>query len=220
MKQLIALCVFLMLVSCKNQSNPANSYIFFDSAQPQDVASIAEFSKKFIGIYTLDATTNMEIQSKYIIQNDAEVFNVAKNEIDSIQEIGFRNNVVFDKNTLKPYKTTIKNDTIYWEVAKRDTVFSFRPNQIAKVFKNNIFLNTEINGKYQVDFIDFGTLGTKYVWLGTKEDFKRLKSIMTSKVDYIIENQDTLSVLLHSDKKEWKKFIKQEAFDFETLYHF
>ena len=35
-----------------------------------------------------------------------------------------------------------------------------------------------------------------------------------------IENQDTILGLLHIDKQEFKKIMKQEAFDFETIYHF
>lgn len=220
MKKYVAIIVLLVLVSCKNQSDPANSFIFFNQSQPQNVASVVEIPKKYIGIYTLDASGNLEIQPKYIIKNEVEVFNVAKNQLDSVPEIGFRNNVIFNKETLKPYKTKVVNDTIYWEVSTRDTVFSFKPNQTAKVFKNNLVLNSEINGKYQVSFIDFATLGTKYVWLGTKKDFNRLKPNITSTIDYVVENQDTTSVLLHIDKQEFKKILKQQSFDFETIYHF
>ena len=103
-------------------------------------------------------------------------------KIDSIPEIIFKNQVVYNRKSKEAYRTEVKNDTIRWEIEERDTLFSFSKNEIAKIYKSCLVLNKESNGNYIVNIVKFSFSNNRYIQIGTEKDMaiiKNLKIIMS-----------------------------------------
>ncbi len=148
----IKLTLFILitsLFSCKNDQL-TDSYIYFDEPQPKEVESIASFPNKCLGTFRRDYSHQLRVESNYVIQIEIQSCEATKKQLDSLPELVFKNNVVADKNTKKAYKTVVKNDTIQWETERMDILFSFAPNEKAKIYKSNFILNKEVDGMYLV----------------------------------------------------------------------
>jgi hypothetical protein len=216
---LILLAVTLLFTSCK-ESALNNSFIYFSEAQPTNVDAITEFPKKFVGSYAMDYSHRLVIAPKYICINEIETITALKAELDSIPELDFRNNQVYDKSEKKAYKTFIKGDTIAFEIERLDTIFSFAENEIAKQYKSSLVLNKEVDGKYQTSILKLSTMGASHTQLGTKKDFTKLKSEL--KIPFVTEmsENDTLRVVLTPSRADFRKLLRKEGFEYESNYLF
>ena len=172
-KYFILAAFAVAVVSCKDHGLN-NSFIYFSEAQPTNVDEITAFPKKFVRTYTMDYSHRLIVEPKCAYIKEIETITAIKSELDSIPELEFRNNQVFDKSENKPYKTFVKGDTIAFEIERLDTIFSFAENEIAKEYKSSLILNKEIDGKYQTSILKLSTVGAKHIQLGTK------KKILTS----------------------------------------
>ena len=142
--KMILLVLVSTLFSCKNDKL-TNSYIYFNEPQPANVESVSCFPKKYIGVFSRDYSHQLKVESKGIIKIEVNSFDATKKQIDSLPELVFKNNIVYEKETQKAYKTVVKNDTIQWEVERIDTLFSFAKNETAKIYKSCLILNAEID---------------------------------------------------------------------------
>mgnify|MGYP001182264527 CR=1 FL=1 len=217
--KIIILGLLTMLFSCKNDQL-SNSYIYFDQPQPTEVESITSFPKKFTGIFGRDYSNLLKVESKYVIKVEIESFDATKEQLDSLPECEFKNNSVYDKATQKAYKTFVKNDTIQWEVEQLDTIFSFAENESAKIYKSSLILNAAIEGKYQVNIIKFDFSSNKYIQLGTRKDFTRIKKLLKIPFDANVESNDTTYVVLKPSRSDFRKLLRMDGFEYEKIYYF
>ncbi len=205
------------MVSCKDQGLN-NSFIFFSEAQPMNVDEIREFPKNFVRTYTLDYSHRLIVEPKCAYIKEIEIIRSLKSELDSIADLEFRDNQVFDKTENKPYKTFMRGDTISFEIERLDTIFSFAENEIAKKYKSSLILNKEVDGKYQTSILRLSTIGAKHIQLGTKKDFTKLKSEL--KIPFVAEmkENDTIHVLLTPSRADFRKLLRLEGFEYATFY--
>jgi hypothetical protein len=215
--------VFLVLVatlfSCKNDQL-ANSYIYFNEPQPVDVETVANFPKKYIGTFGRDYSNLLKVESNYVIKVEIEGFDATKKQMDSLSELEFKNNIVYDKATQKAYKTFVKNDTIQWETERLDTIFSFAENESAKIYKSSLILNKEVNGKYLVNIIKFDFSSNKYLQFGTRKDFIKIKEQLKIPFEANVENNDTTFVILNPSRADFRKLLRLDGFEYEKMYYF
>ncbi|MQP53425.1 MULTISPECIES: hypothetical protein [unclassified Flavobacterium] len=181
---------------------------------------ISEFPKKFIGTYAVDTLHGLVIEPKctYLIQK--ETITALKSELDSIPELEFRNNQVYDKSENKFYKTFRKGDSVSFTIERIDTIFSFAKNEIAKAYKSSLILNEQVDGKYQTNILKLTTSGVKYITLGTKNDFTKLQSELKIPFETIMEENDTVHVVLTPSRADFRKLLRKEGFDFESNFLF
>jgi hypothetical protein len=217
MKQLIALCVFLMLVSCKS-NELTDSFILFSEAQPAKVEAVTSFPEKYIGEYSFDYSHRIVVEPKQIILKDLDLFEMTKSEFDSIPNTEIRDGNVYDKENGKSYKTLIKGDTISWEIPRFDTIFNFNEGETAKLFKQSIILNKEKENGIQVSYINFKGLVSEYVQLGTRKDYHKLKSKLKLNPTVIMENNDTLNVVLTPSRGDFRKLLRMDFFEYQTSF--
>ena len=208
-----------MLFSCKNDQL-TDSYIYFDEPQPADIEMVTSFPKKYIGTFGCDYSNLLKVESKYIIKVEIESFDATKNQMDSLPELEFKNNSVYDKATQKTFKTVVKNDSIQWETERLDTLFSFAENETAKIYKSSLILNKKIDGKYQVNIIKFDLSCNKYLQLGTRNDFAIIKNLLKIPFDANLENNDTSYVVLKPSRSDFRKLLRLEGFEYEKIYYF
>ena len=216
---LILLAGTLLFTSCK-ESAIENSFIYFSEAQPTNLDAITEFPKKFVRTYTMDYSHRLVVEPKCAYIKEIETITSLKSELDSIPELEFRNNQVYDKSESKAYKTFIKGDTITFEIERLDTIFSFAENEIAKQYKSSLVLNKEVDGKYQTSILKLSTIGASHTQLGTKNDFTKLKSEL--KIPFVTEmsENDTLHVVLTPSCADFRKLLRKEGFEYESNYLF
>ena len=214
---------FLVLVatlfSCKNdQLN--DSYIYFNEPQPVEVENITNFPNKYIGTFGSDYSNRLKVESKYVIKIEVESFDTTKKQMDSLTNVEFKNNIVYDKETQKAYKTFVKNDTIQWETERLDTIFSFAENESAKIYKSSLILNKEVNGNYLVNIIKFDFSSNKYLQLGTRKDFIKINEQLNILFEANVENNDTTFVILKPSRADFRKLLRLDGFEYEKMYYF
>ena len=220
MKKYFILAAFsVAIVSCKDHGLN-NSFIYFSEAQPTNVDEITAFPKKFVRTYTMDYSHRLIVEPKCAYIKEIETITAIKSELDSIPELEFRNNQVFDKSENKSYKTSVKGDTIAFEIERLDTIFSFAENEIAKEYKSSLILNKEIDGKYQTSILKLSTVGAKHIQLGTKKDFEKLNTELKIPFETVIEENDTLHVILTPSRADFRKLLRREGFEYESNYLF
>ena len=220
MKKYFILAAFsVAIVSCKDQGLN-NSFIYFSAAQPTNVDEITAFPKKFVRTYTMDYSHRLIVEPKCAYIKEIETITAIKSELDSIPELEFRNNQVFDKSENKSYKTSVKGDTIAFEIERLDTIFSFAENEIAKEYKSSLILNKEIDGKYQTSILKLSTVVAKHIQLGTKKDFDKLNTELKIPFKTVIEENDTLHVILTPSRADFRKLLRREGFEYESNYLF
>lgn len=220
MKKYFILAAFAVaIVSCKDHGFN-NIFIYFSEAQPTNVDEITAFPKKFVRTYTMDYSHRLIVEPKCAYIKEIETITAIKSELDSIPELEFRNNQVFDKSENKHYKTFVKGDTIAFEIERLDTIFSFAENEIAKEYKSSLILNKEIDGKYQTSILKLSTVGAKHIQLGTKKDFEKLNTELKIPFKTVIEENDTLHVILTPSRADFRKLLRREGFEYESNYLF
>ena len=210
------ICLFL---SCRSDQL-TNSYIYFDQPQPLKVKEITSFPKKYTVMFTRDYSHFMKIEPNYVISIQINRLEATKKQMDSLPDFEFKNNVVYDKETQKAFKTYVKNDTIQWETENRDTLFSFAGNEIAKIYKSNLILNKKIDGKYLVNVIKFDLSGNKYLQLGTRNDFAKIQNELQIAFNPIVEKNDTVGVVLKPSRSDFWKLLHLDGFEYEKIYYF
>jgi hypothetical protein len=219
MRNKIAFLVLITtLFSCKNDQL-TDSYIYFDEPQPVDVAAVNHFPKNYLGTFSMDYSHRLKVESKYVIKITVVSFDATKKQMDSLPELEFKNNIVYDKATQKAYKTVVKNDSIQWETERLDTIFSFDQNETAKVYKSSLILNKELDGKYLVDIIKFDFSSNKYIQLGTQKDFEKIRKLNISFFANV-EHNDTTYVVLNPNRSDFRKLLRLDGFDYEKMYYF
>lgn len=220
MKNKIAFLVLVAtLFSCKNDQL-TDSYIYFNEPQPTDVESVKRFPNKYIGTFNRDYSHQLKVESKYVIKVEIESFDATKKQMDSLPELEFKNNIVYDKATQKAYKTFVKNDTIQWETERLDTIFSFAENEVAKIYKSSLILNKEVNGNYLVNIIKFDFSSNKYLQFGTRKDFIKIKEQLKIPFEANVENNDTTFVILKPSRADFRKLLRLDGFEYERMYYF
>lgn len=220
MKNTIAFLVLVAtLFSCKNDQL-TDSYIYFNEPQPTDVESVTKFPNKYIRTFNRDYSHQLKVESKYVIKVEIESFDATKKQMDSLPELEFKNNIVYDKATQKAYKTFVKNDTIQWETERLDTIFSFAENEVAKIYKSSLILNKEVNGNFLVNIIKFDFSSNKYLQFGTRKDFIKIKEQLKIPFEANVENNDTTFVILKPSRADFRKLLRLDGFEFEKMYYF
>jgi len=217
--KIIIFGLITMLFSCKNDQL-TDSYIYFDEAQPADIENVSSFPKRYTGTFGRDHSHLLKVESKYIINIEITSFNATKNQLDSLPELEFKNNTVYDKATQKAYKTVVKNDSIQWETERLDTLFAFAENETAKIYKSSLILNKKIDGKYQVNIIKFDFSSNKYLQLGTRNDFAIINTLLKIPFDTNVESNDTTFVVLKPSRSDFRKLLRMDGFEYEKMYYF
>ena len=217
--KIVFLAIIWLLVSCKSDQL-TNSYIYFDQPQPAKVKEIEHFPKKYIGTFGRDYSHLLKTESNFVISITIDSFEATKNQLDSLSEVEFRDNTVYDKATQHAYKTILKNDTIQWETERLDTLFSFADNEIAKIYKSTLILNKEEDGKYLVNVIKFDLTSNKYLQLGTRKDFLKIQSELKIPFEATVESNDTVSVVLQPSRADFSKLLRIDGFEYEKMYYF
>lgn len=217
--KIVLLVLVATLFSCKNdQLN--NSYIYFNEPQPVNVEEITSFSNKYIGTFNRDYSHQLKVESKYVIKIEIDSHEATKKQMDSLTDVEFKNNIVYNKETQKAFKTIIKNDTIQWETERLDTLFSFAENEVAKIYKSSLILNKEENGNFLVNIIKFDFSNNKYIQFGTRKDFVKIKDILKIPFDANVKNRDTTFVVLKPNRSDFRKLLRLDGFEYEKMYYF
>jgi hypothetical protein len=140
-----------------------------------------------------------------------------KTELDSLTEyFELREGKLFNKKSQELYTTRLSNDTIYYDEEYLDTIFAFRPDESIREFKGSLVMNFADDGKYKVNWIDFGFM-TRFVEIATEEDFYKIKLELKLTEDQY-EYLDSTHFLLKFDQAHFRKLHRMEGFSYETIF--
>lgn len=217
--------VFLILIatlfSCKDDDlAEKDSYIFFDKAQPVDVAAVTSFPENNLGTFAIDYSRSITIEPKKIIKRFVNHHECSLKLIDSMPEFEYKNKVIYERETNLPCKTTIKNDIAYWQTETLTTIFSFDTNETAKIYKSDIILNKEYYGSYIVNILKFDLTSNKYTQFGTRNDFLKINQQLNIPFHANVESSDTTYVILCPSHADFRKLLRMEGFEYDKFYHY
>lgn len=217
-KTFLLFILSILFFSCKNEEL-TDRFIFFDNPQPENVDAVTSFPKKYLGTFAMNNSNLIQIEPQFVIKIFINREEATLKKIDSIPEIIFKNQVVYNRKSKEAYRTEVKNDTIRWEIEDRDTLFSFSKNEIAKIYKSCLVLNKESNGNYIVNIVKFSFSNNRYIQIGTKKDLEIIKNL---KIPFTpqIEGTDTLNVVLHPSRGDMRLLLRQEGFEYDNYYYF
>jgi hypothetical protein len=219
MKKIIFLSIVAISIwSCGEKKAEIPYHVFFDSEQPVKDKNLTEIPKSFWGTYAKNEYHKLLVQSKSIIINHISPDNVLlKSELDTLTEyFELREGKLFNKSSQKYYATRISKDTIFYDEEYLDTIFAFRPDESIREFKGSLVLNFAEDGKYKVNWIDFGFM-TRFVEIATEEDFNKIKlelKLNENQYEYL----DSTHFLLKFDQAHFRKLHRMEGFTYETIF--
>lgn len=209
------------LLSCKDDElADRDSYIFFDKPQPVNVDAVTSFPENYLGTFAIDYSHSMTIEPKRIIKRFINQYESSLKKLDSIPDFEYKNNIMYEKESNLPCKTTVKNDTVYWETETLRTIFSFDTNETAKIYKSDIILNKEFYGSYVVNILKFNFTNNKYTQFGTRNDFDRINKQLKIPFHANVENKDTTYVILSPSRSDFRKLLRMDDFDYDKMYYF
>jgi hypothetical protein len=220
MKKIIVLSIFAISIwSCgpkKTEEIPYN--VFFDSEQPVKDKNLNDIPKSYWGTYAINEYRKLLVQSQAIIIQNISPNNVLlKSELDSLTEyFEMREGKLFNKKSQELYTTRLSNDSIYYDEEYLDTIFAFRPDESIREFKGSLVMNFADDGKYKVNWIDFGFM-TRFVEIATEEDFYKIKLELKLTEDQY-EYLDSTHFLLKFDQAHFRKLHRMEGFSYETIF--
>ena len=213
---ILGLIIFLTGCGEKKSEIPYN--VFFDSEQPVKYKNLNDIPKSYWGTYAINEYRKLLVQSQSIIIKNISPNNVLlKSELDSLTEyFELREGKLFNKKSQELYTTRLSNDTIYYDEEYLDTIFAFRPDESIREFKGSLVMNYADDGKYKVNWIDFGFM-TRYVQIATEEDFYKIKLELKLTEDQY-EYLDSTHFLLKFDQAHFRKLHRMEGFSYESLF--
>jgi len=213
---ILGLIIFLTGCGEKKSEIPYN--VFFDSEQPVKDKNLNDIPKSYWGTYAINEYRKLLVQSQSIIIKNISPNNVLlKSELDSLTEyFELREGKLFNKKSQELYTTRLSNDTIYYDEEYLDTIFAFRPDESIREFKGSLVMNYADDGKYKVNWIDFGFM-TRYVQIATEEDFYKIKLELKLTEDQY-EYLDSTHFLLKFDQAHFRKLHRMEGFSYESLF--
>lgn len=220
MKKFIVLSIFAISIwSCGPKKTEEIPYhVFFDSEQPVKDKNLNDIPKSYWGTYAINEYRKLLVQSQAIIIQNISPNNVLlKSELDSLTEyFEMREGKLFNKKSQELYTTRLSNDSIYYDEEYLDTIFAFRPDESIREFKGSLVMNYADDGKYKVNWIDFGFM-TRFVEIATEEDFYKIKLELKLTEDQY-EYLDSTHFLLKFDQAHFRKLHRMEGFSYETIF--
>ena len=167
-----------------------------------------------------------------------EIFNYLKNNILSINDYGFENNIYKD-NFYFIKQMNEKLISIFGEINEYFTEerYNFFQNEIIQLFMTKIYNYNEkktkeytdlykyilnrvdgvsgSNNDYVYEFKRLGKWHTRYCTLDTKDNINRVDMSITNKIDYVNKNVDNL---IKNFKNRVDKFLSNYIFNIQNLY--
>lgn len=218
MKKILPLVVLVcFIVGCKERALEDN-FIYFAEAQPVNVDAISEFPDKYIGSYSENLEDQLVIEKKCIYVSTKITETHSLSELDTMSDYRLDNQKIIDLKKNKVYKATIQNDTITWEFPVLDTIFSFRKDEVAKIYKSAIILNTKEENKYATSIIHCNKSGAVWQQLGSRNDFSILHSNYNIPFTVVKKEQDTSHVILHPSRADFRKLLRAKGFEFDNFF--
>ena len=185
--------------------------ITFNQPQPEGVNPLTSFPERLQGKYEDTSQFSViTIADKLMTRFYDYNLKISKDSLDSsLQLLG---DTLVDLTDGRKEKITLKGDTIIYRETWIDTLFRISDNNVLKKFKGYYFLNS----RYKDTAWEVKKLGLKKGTLtigeiAGEDDIQKLKEIIEN-------NEDTTSANFDPTKKEFRKFVRKDAFSREEAF--
>lgn len=211
----VSVCLIaLILASCKEtKTEPAEAFRFvFDHPQPIGGFELDHFPARFTGVYQIDESSSLTIESDRISEESNFEFSVAKKDLDSLKDIGtFRNDefIVADK----AYKMTDKGDSISITDHSVKTLFRLSANQKLKRIGRHLVVSEKDSVFWRSSVLYFDKDSLQWQRLFKVEDIPQLQRTVKD-----VSVGDTTIVCIKPTRKEFKKILEQKQLGWKTGY--
>lgn len=199
--------LFLSLfASCDNP-------IRFEVPQPEGKDDELSIPKKIIGTYNgLDGLTILTVTDKDIIKTAQGDYIALVSELDSVERTTIKNDTTLSgPNETMKYKITIRGDSVFQHIDRKDTLFSFSKNNVLRKFKGYYFLNSEAGpNSWNVTKLGLTSDGLILGTVSNKEELKNLRELTNVTSDTVYNFRPT--------KKQLKHFIRDKGFQNEERF--
>lgn len=120
--------------------------VIFGEPQPVDSKALMAIPDTYRGIYWCKAdSVSLLVDYKTFIKRKVILVRLTKAEIDSSNELEFRNGRLFVNEWEMDFPVDEIGDTLISKFIMRDTIFSIQDEQILKPYKGHLILNTKLD---------------------------------------------------------------------------
>jgi hypothetical protein len=129
--------------------------VYFDTSMPPEVNAIEEIPNDFLGAYLCDSDNNViYAENKLIYMMSYDQFTTTVEKINQTENCNLINGELYlpDREECVPFEYLTDNE-IKVTLTSVDTLFAFRTDEVAKFYKDRLFLN--VKGELEPDWITY-----------------------------------------------------------------
>tara|TARA_B100000497_G_C7664867_1_gene400785 strand:- start:516 stop:1133 length:618 start_codon:yes stop_codon:yes gene_type:complete len=188
--------------------------VYFENTMPPNIESISEIPNTLLGAYLCDSDNDMiYAENRLIYMMSYDQFVTSLDEINQTESCNFLNGELFlpNREECVPFEY-LSDDKIRVTLSSIDTLFAFRKNEVAKMYKNRLFLN--VKGELEEEWItymiskrDHGVLLWERIEVPDEKEY--LKSL-TYKYETIEYQETEDKYVINPTLIEFDEFLEKE----------
>lgn len=211
---------FLILLFCVSLSFSSFSQkiysVYFSLPQPNEVVNKPFFDENVQGIYQKEDNklVDIVIEEKAVISRYLTPMFLTTTEINTNPKYEFKHNLLYGIDSKKGLEYFIENDTVYFGIFKKDTLFSINDSSFLRKEGINYFLNQKkgIYWETTLLYVKDTTLYLRTIDVVSEEEkakkFLSLKTTAINKEKIYIASPTTKSFLTFVSEKGFYDIIK------------
>ena len=206
---LLKLRVVLALTSLCVTCEPP---VVFMEPQPIGEKQLITLPDQFRGMYWCQTDSITLIINDKTIYKDLDFeTSLLKSEVDSNPEVSYDNGRLYIKELNKSFPAQLKNDSLVFNLTLKDTIFNISEKQVAKLFKDHLILNIQLQDKsWEVKVLTLNQNNMLTIAQAEiPQDLDELKHIThVDEVNYS-ENEKIRQIKIAPSKEEFNQILKQ-----------
>jgi hypothetical protein len=185
--------------------------LYFEVPQPSNIENKGAFGEDIIGIYQKDNNklVDLVVEQKAIISRYLTPIFLTTDEINKNPKYEFKKNLLHGIDSTKGLEYYIENDTVYFGIFKKDTLFAINESSLLRKDGINYFLSQKKGSVWEVSlvYVKDKNLYLRYIDV-TQEEEKANKYLNLSKKTI---NQEKV-YLSKPTPKNFMSFVEVKGF--------
>ena len=205
LRLLVVLAFTSLFVTCEPP-------VVFMEPQPIGEKHLTTLPDQFRGMYWCKTDSITLIINDKTIYKDLDFeTSLLKSEVDSNPEVSYDNGRLYIKELNQSFPAQLENDSLVFNLTLKDTIFDISEKQVAKLFKDRIILNIQLQDKsWEVKVLTLNQNNMLTIAQAEiPQDLEELKHIThVDEVNYS-ENEKIRQIKIAPSKDEFNQILKQ-----------
>lgn len=166
--------ILIQINSCREPD------VIFGEPQPNLYAPLLSFQPIYRGVFLCDSDSSMvHVHAQTVFKEKTFQTKLALSEVTEDDNLSYSNGFLLIESEEQFIQADERNDSIYFEVTLKDTLFQIGKNHILKFFRGHHILNKKISkNEWEVEVLSLvGQLDLRYAKAALPDDLQELKEI-------------------------------------------